>query len=92
MDQAITLKKLLLRRNQSALTGQGKLNLDEQQFFNFEGKLTHFNLSDFIQAPDSDLNLMLKLAGNLSPQIAGSVKFKFENSKLAAQPVSGGLD
>ena len=88
-DHNITLEKLLLRRNQSVLTGQGKLSLDEQQIFNFEGKLTHFNLSDFIQAPDSDLNLMLKLAGNLSPQIAGSINFKFENSKLAAQPVSG---
>jgi translocation and assembly module TamB len=88
-DHAITLEKLQLRRHQSALVGQGKLNLNEQQLFNFEGKLTHFNLSDFIQAPESDLNLVLKLAGNLTPQIAGSVSFNFENSKLAAQSVSG---
>lgn len=88
-DQAITLEKLQLRRHQSALIGQGKLNLDEKQLFNFKGKLTQFNLADFAQAPDSNLNLALKLEGNLSPQITGSINFKFEDSQLAAQPVSG---
>jgi translocation and assembly module TamB len=88
-DQTVTLEKLQLRRHQSALTGQGKLNLDAQQFFYFNGKLTQFNLSDFLQEPASNLNLALKLEGNLSPQITGSVNFKFEDSQLAAQPVSG---
>ena len=89
-DQAVTLEKLQLRRQHSALTGKGKLNLDDRQSFNIEGKLIEFNLSDFIKAPNSDLNLAFNLAGNLAPQIAVSANFKFEKSKLAAQPVSGG--
>lgn len=88
-DQAVNLEKLQLRHHQSALVGQGKLNLEEQQFFHFNGKLTQFNLSDFVQKPDSNLNLVLQLKGNLSPQFTGSVNFKFADSQLAAQPVSG---
>lgn len=88
-DQTIILEELLLSRHQSALTGQGKLVLDEQELLDFEGKLTHFNLADFIEAPESDLNLALKLSGVLSPQVAGAVNFKFGDSKLSAQPVSG---
>lgn len=87
--EAITLQKLRLRRNQSELTGQGKLSLDEQQLLNFKGQLKHFNLADFIQAPNSDLNAQLKLVGNLSPHPSGSFSFKFEDSKFATQPVSG---
>ncbi|MDP1558050.1 MAG: translocation/assembly module TamB domain-containing protein [Nitrosomonas sp.] len=86
---AITLEKLLLRRNQSLLTGQGRLDLDEQQSFSFEGSLKRFNLADFIHAPHSDLNTTLKLAGNLAPHATASASFKLENSRLAAQPVSG---
>ncbi|MBA2484060.1 MAG: hypothetical protein H0V39_06505, partial [Nitrosomonas sp.] len=89
-DQTIVLEKLQLNRHQSALTGQGKLVLDEQKLLDFAGRLTHFNVADFIEAPDSDLNLALELSGALSPQVAGSVNFKFGDSKLSAQPVSGG--
>lgn len=87
--EAITLNKLQLRRDRSILTGQGKLALNERQSFNFEGKLKHFNLADFIQAPQSDLNTTLKLAGNLTPHPTGSVNFIFDKSHLAKQPVSG---
>lgn len=88
-DQTVVLEKLQLRRHQSALIGQGKLNLDEQQFYYFSGELTQFNLSDFIQEPESNLNLALQLKGNLSPQFTGSINFQFADSQLAGQPVSG---
>lgn len=87
--EAVTLQELQLKRNQSELTGQGELHLDEQQLFNFKGNLKHFNVVDFIQAPESDLNAHVELTGNLNPHPSGSLSFKFENSQFATQPVSG---
>jgi len=85
----IHLKKLRLRRNQSILIGDGKFGLGDQQRFNFNGQLAHFNLAEFIQTPESDLNAQLTLSGNLSPQPAGSLSFKFEKSHFAKHPVAG---
>lgn len=85
----IQLQKLELSRNKSMLTGQGGFGLGDQQPFNFNGQLAHFNLAEFIQAPESDINAQLTLSGNLSPQPAGSLSFKFEKSQFAKRPVAG---
>ncbi|CAG9932365.1 Autotransporter secretion inner membrane protein TamB [Candidatus Nitrotoga arctica] len=85
----IQLQELKLTRNQSTLTGHGEFGLGDQQRFNFNGQLAHFNLAEFIQTPESDLNAQLTLTGNLSPQPAGLLSFKFEKSQFAKQPVAG---
>lgn len=87
--ESIILQKLQLRRNQSELIGEGQLNLEDQPLLSFKGQLKHFNLADFIQAPDSNLNAQVKLAGKLHPQPSGSLSFKLENSQFAEQPVAG---
>lgn len=86
---AIHLQELKLTRNQSTLTGYGEFGLGDQQQFNFNGQLAHFNLAEFIQTLESDLNAQLTLTGNLSPEPAGLLSFKFEKSQFAKQPVAG---
>lgn len=85
----VTLEKLILARDQATLTGNGRLQLDKNQDYNFTGHLHRFDLAAFIQAPHSDLNATLDLAGNLTPYSAGILKFVMDHSQLAGQPVSG---
>ncbi len=88
-NDIITLDYLHLSHGQSKLTGQGKLALSNEQYYDFIGNLENFNLSDFIQGPVSDLNAAITLAGNLSPQLTGTFNYAIENSHLAKHKVSG---
>lgn len=85
----LTLHELRLSRGQAALTGQGRLTLDGRQDFRVNGRLHRFDLAAFIQAPHSDLNATLELKGELAPQATGTISFLINDSRLAAQPVSG---
>ena len=85
----LTLDKMHLRHGRSALIGRGKLGLDERRPFVFEGRLQHFDLSAFAQAPRTGLNSTLKLAGELMPEPSGTVRFNMSNSQVAGQSVSG---
>lgn len=85
----LTLDELRLSRGQAALTGQGRLKLDGQRAYSFNGRLHRFDLAAFIQAPHSDLNATLDLAGELEPQTTGTISFMMNDSRLAGQPVSG---
>ena len=94
---ALTLDKMRLSHGRSQLTGQGKLGLSGQRAFNFEGRLQNFDISAFVQAPQTSLNATLELAGELEPGAAGgtatgpagAIHFKMGNSHVAKQPVSG---
>lgn len=86
----LTLDRLRLSHGQAAFTGQGQLGFGGERPFAFKGKLQHFDLSAFLQAPQSDLNATLELAGELTPQASGTLSFALANSQLADQIVSGG--
>jgi translocation and assembly module TamB len=85
----LTLDSLRLARGRAVLTGQGRLGLDAGRPFAFKGELQHFDLSAFLQAPRSDLNARLEVAGALAPQANGTLHYTIGNSQLAGQPVSG---
>ncbi len=85
----VMLEQFNLQRNKSRLTGQGKLTLGHEQLFELSGELANFNIADFIQMADSDLNATLQLSGQLSSQISGALKYTIQNSRLAKSPVSG---
>lgn len=85
----ITLEQFNLQRSKSQLTGQGKLDLGNEQSFELSGNLASFNIADFIQAPDSNLNAMINLSGKLSPQISGILSYTIQKSRLAKFPVTG---
>lgn len=86
----LTLDSLHLSHGQAALTGQGRLGFGGGRPFAFTGELQHFDLSAFLQAPQSDLNARLELAGELMPQANGTLSFTLAKSQWASQIVSGG--
>lgn len=85
----LTLDKLRLARSRAALTGQGKLELNGQRAYRFDGKLQRFDLAAFLRAPHSDLNATLELAGDLKPQATGTVRFEMSDSRFSNQLVNG---
>lgn len=86
---SLTLENLRLARGRATLTGQGKMGLGGQRAYTFIGKLQHFDLAEFLRAPRSDLNATLELAGELEPQVTGTVRFMISDSRLAEQRVNG---
>lgn len=99
-DHQILLERIDLSHGQSRLTGQGELNLEEavqngqdiagkSQPFQFTGQLAKFNIADFVKAPESDLNTRLSITGNLSPELTGTLDYRFEKSHLNNQLVTG---
>lgn len=85
----LALEGFNLQRNQSRLTGQGRLRLTGEQSFELSGQLVRFNSADFIQTAGSDLNATLQLSGHLTPEITGTLKYAIGKSRLAKSPVSG---
>lgn len=88
-DALITLEQFHLQHSKSQLTGQGKFNSGNAQSFELSGNFENFNISDFIQAPDSNLNAAINLSGQLSPKISGILKYTIQKSRLAKFPVTG---
>ena len=89
----LTLEKMHLRHGRSNLAGRGEFRLNKPQPFRFEGGLRHFDISAFMQAPRTDLNTTLKLAGELESGLkskpAGILHFSMGNSRIAEHPVTG---
>lgn len=88
-DNHIALEQFNLQRNKSRLSGQGKLDLSNEQSFELSSNLVDFNIANFVQAPDSNLNATIKLAGKLSPHISGVLEYAIQKSHLAKSPVTG---
>lgn len=85
----VALEQFNLQRSKSQLAGQGKFDLGNEQSFELSGNLENFNIADFIQAPDSNLNAAIMLSGQLSPKISGLLKYTIQKSRLAKFPVTG---
>jgi translocation and assembly module TamB len=88
-SDTVTLDNLILARAQASLTGNGRLQLNTNQAYQFSGRLHRFDLAAFMRTPHSDLNATLELAGNLTPKPVGTVNFMMDNSSLAGQAFSG---
>jgi translocation and assembly module TamB len=93
-DATLSLYKLHLRHGRAAaLLGSGKLGLNAPRSFNFEGSLQYFDVSAFMQAPRTNLNAALKVAGELEPASAAGpaakVDFRMANSQVAEHAVAG---
>ena len=88
-DERVALEQFQLQRSKSQLTGQGKFDPGNEQSFELSGNLENFNIADFIQAPDSNLNATIQLSGQLSPKISGILLYTIQKSRLAKFPVTG---
>lgn len=91
----IVLEQLDLRHGQSRLIGNGELKLgngdtdNDAQEFQFTGQLSQFNIADFVQGVESNLNTQLDITGSLSPELSAVLDYQFEKSHLNHQPVTG---
>ncbi|MDT8364009.1 MAG: translocation/assembly module TamB domain-containing protein [Nitrosomonas sp.] len=88
-DQAITIETVNFSHGDASVSGHGRLQLDADQPFTFEGILKQFNLSALIDAPRSDLNASFKLNGQLAPQPTGKIDYLITRSHYDNQPVMG---
>lgn len=89
MGEAITLEQFALRRNQSQLSGHGKLDSSGKRAFQLTTQLNNFNIAEFIQAPVSNLNAAFNVTGQLSPQLSGTLDYRVQKSKLGKSAVTG---
>ncbi|WP_297324667.1 translocation/assembly module TamB domain-containing protein [Nitrosomonas sp.] len=89
IDNHITLEQFNLQHNKSRLSGYGKLDLNDEQSFELSSNLVDFNIANFVQAPNSNLNATIKLAGKLSPHISGVLEYVIQKSHLAKSPITG---
>lgn len=103
-DDVLTLEKVRLSHGPSMFTGQARMELNGQREFDLAGSLRRFDISAFLQAPRTDLNATLKLAGELGfaetregmresaqkvSEPVGTAQFAIANSHVAEQSVSG---
>lgn len=88
-DELITLQHFNLQRKKSQWRGKGTFRLDQDQSFELSSQLANFNLADFIQEPDSNLNANLDVAGKLAPEPSGKLNYDIKNSFLKKAPLSG---
>ncbi|MCC7091247.1 MAG: translocation/assembly module TamB domain-containing protein, partial [Nitrosomonas sp.] len=88
-EDAITLEQFMLRRNQSQLTGHGKLDPSGKRVFQLTAQLSNFNIAEFIQAPASNLNAVFHASGQLSPEPSGTLDYTIQKSRLGKSAVTG---
>ncbi|HQU98768.1 MAG TPA: translocation/assembly module TamB domain-containing protein [Nitrosomonas sp.] len=89
LDQLITLQHIHLQSKKSQWRGKGSFHLDRDQSFDFSSQLTNFNLADFIQAPDSNLNASIDIAGKLASEPSGKLNYVIKDSHIKKSPLSG---
>lgn len=88
-NHTIAIETLNFSHGNARVSGHGRLQLDADQPFTFEGILKQFDLSTLIDAPHSNLNAIFKLDGQLSPQPAGKIDYAITRSHYNHQPVMG---
>ena len=91
----VVLERIDLQHGQSGFTAKGEFSLpgdltaDETLPFHFTGQLQQFNVADFVQDFESNLNLKLTLTGQLLPGLSGVLDYQFDDSHFKKQPVDG---
>ncbi|WP_231371643.1 translocation/assembly module TamB domain-containing protein [Oxalobacter paraformigenes] len=86
---ALVLEDMLLKADQSALRMTGRMSLEEQQDFRFEGEASRFNFASFGRFPESGLNVGFDVSGRLKPERDILVHYSFLPSRLFNQDLSG---
>jgi len=89
VDELITLQRFYLQHKKSQWRGKGTFRLGQKQSFELSSQLVNFNLVDFIQAPDSNLNATIDVVGKLTPKPSGKLNYAMSNSFLKKAPLSG---
>lgn len=91
--EQLTVSRLLLAQGKAEISGSGALALAPPHAWRFAGGLRHVDPATFVtRLPRGDLNAAFTVEGKLQPQLAGTLRFRFEPSRLAGQTLGGAGD
>ncbi|MFH2087000.1 MAG: translocation/assembly module TamB domain-containing protein [Pseudomonadota bacterium] len=91
--EMLNVSRLLLAQGKAKIAGSGALALAAPHAWRVEGRLREFNPAAFVaRLPSGDLNAGFTAEGKLRPQLAGSLRFRFEPSRLDGQTLGGAGD
>ncbi len=91
-DSRVELSKVLLTLGKGKLDANGHLELEGDQEFAAQGKLTHLRLRDlgeFDNLPKVDLNGDFKLSGQRAPKLQADLAFRIQDSLIDGHPLHG---
>ena len=91
--EMLTVSRLLLAQGNAEISGSGALALAAPHAWRFAGGLRHVDPAAFVtRLPRGDLNAGFTAEGKLDPELAGTLRFRFEPSRLAGQTLGGAGD
>lgn len=91
--EKLTASRLLLAQGKAEISGSGALALAAPHAWRFAGSLRHVDPAAFVtRLPHGGLNAGFTAEGKLDPQLAGTLRFRFEPSRLAGQTLGGAGD
>ena len=85
----LELTSVRVTRGDTVLTGHGQMAMDGRRTFHFSSQLRNLDLSEFADAPSTELNAGLEASGTLLPEVAGTVQVRLSDSYLARQKIFG---
>ena len=91
-DEALTVDKLELRADASAIDASAHIAFSGKQAFSAKGVIRQFNprvLGDFAQLPALNLNGNFAVSGARQPRLESDLSFRIHDSQLAGNPLSG---
>jgi translocation and assembly module TamB len=91
-DEALTVDKLELRADASAIDASAHIAFSGKQAFSAKGVIRQFNprvLGDFAQLPTLNLNGNFAVSGARQPRLESDLSFRIHDSQLAGNPLSG---
>ncbi|MDP2171214.1 MAG: translocation/assembly module TamB domain-containing protein [Rhodocyclaceae bacterium] len=91
--EKLTASRLLLAQGKAEISGSGALALAAPHAWRIEGSLRHVDPATFVtRLSRGDLNAGFTAEGKLDPELAGTLRFRFEPSRLAGQTLGGAGD
>lgn len=91
--ETLTASRLMLAQGKAEISGSGALALAEPHAWRFVGGLRHIDPAAFVtRLPRGDINAGFTAEGKLDPHPAGTLRFRFEPSRLAGQTLGGAGD
>ena len=91
-DEALTVDRLELRADASAIDASAQVAFSGKQQFSAKGVIRQFNprvLGDFPQLPALNLNANFAVSGSRQPHLQSELNFRIHDSQLAGNPLSG---
>ena len=89
----LTFSRLLLAQGKAEISGSGVLALTAPHAWRIEGALRHVDPAAFVtRLPRGNLNADFMVEGKLRPQLAGTLRFRFDPSRLDGQQLGGAGD